>query len=94
MAPEPNTTTTPATSSPAQKGGKAKSAGETRVLQTRSAKAGLAVSLEVCETVDGEGFVGSLGWNFGLGDMGRDIRRARESNVQAGRERLGLAVLK
>ncbi|KAG7567039.1 hypothetical protein FFLO_01165 [Filobasidium floriforme] len=42
MAPEPNSTTTPATSSPAQKGGKAKSAGETRVLQTRSAKAGLA----------------------------------------------------
>jgi hypothetical protein len=68
MAPEPNSTTTPATSSPAQKGGKAKSAGETRVLQTRSAKAGLAVSLEGCETVDGEGFVGSLGWKFGLFD--------------------------
>lgn len=39
MAPEASSTTTPA-----QKGGKAKSAGETRVLQTRSAKAGLAVS--------------------------------------------------
>jgi hypothetical protein len=37
-------------------------------LQTRSAKAGLAVSLEGCETVDGEGFVGSLGWQFGLFD--------------------------